>query len=222
MKSKKKIMSIALFMCMAALVAGGSLAYFTDTDEVTNEFVTQGSFGVKIEEEKSADGEFKDENDASSGIKYEGFVPGQQLEKEPFVTNSGTYDQWVRVRTIIPKWSAWKSAFERHGVQDVGPKTFISKVIPEYNTEAWELDEQYIVDEEADTLTFFYYLKSKLAAGDKSPSIFTHVVIPAEFDMEDLEDDALGSFDIQLVAEAIQSDNTGDNAKEAFKLYYDK
>lgn len=221
MMSRKKILTIASVFCMSALAAGVTLAYFTDTDEVTNRFVTQGSFDIQILEKESDDGTFVDEDDPSGGIEYKNFLPGQRLQKEPFVKNEGSYDEWVRVKVIVPRWSVWKNAFERHGIPNVGPETFSEKVLCEYNTEDWERS-GYIEDASNDTLIIKFYLKSKLEPKKESSCVFHYVKIPPEFDAEDLKEDVLGKFDIKLVAEALQADNTGTNAIEAFELFYDE
>lgn len=50
--SKRKILSLALGLCMVAILAvGGTLAYFTDTDEATNTF-TVGGVAIKLIEQE--------------------------------------------------------------------------------------------------------------------------------------------------------------------------
>ena len=46
---KKKILSLALVVAMIAIIAAGSLAYFTDTEEVTNN-MTIGNVDIEINE----------------------------------------------------------------------------------------------------------------------------------------------------------------------------
>ena len=54
--SKRKILTMAMALCMAAiLVVGGSLAFFTDTEEKTNVF-TAGNVQI-VQEEKDRKGE---------------------------------------------------------------------------------------------------------------------------------------------------------------------
>ena len=48
--NKRKILSLALGLCMVAILAvGGTLAYFTDTDTQTNTF-TAGKVGINLDE----------------------------------------------------------------------------------------------------------------------------------------------------------------------------
>lgn len=58
---KKKILAIVLCICMLAIaIVGGTLAYFTDTDEVTN-VMAVGSVKIEqIEKERGADGTLQD------------------------------------------------------------------------------------------------------------------------------------------------------------------
>jgi hypothetical protein len=65
-----------------------------------------------------------------------------------------------------------------------------------------------------DTLTYTYYLNEKLKPG-KDELLFTEIVLPellTQYHMATLN----GGFSLKLVAEAIQADNTGATAQEAF------
>ena len=55
--SKKKVVLIVASLCMVLMLAiGGTIAYFTDTDEATNTF-TVGNVKIDlIEQQRSADG----------------------------------------------------------------------------------------------------------------------------------------------------------------------
>ena len=54
--SKRKILSLALTICMVAILAvGGTLAYFTDTDEATNTFTVGGVNIELVEQERVFD-----------------------------------------------------------------------------------------------------------------------------------------------------------------------
>ncbi len=66
--NKRKLMLVAVALCMAAiLLAGGTLAYLTDTDQQTNTFTT-GHVALELDEGKittSTDGKWEstDQND---------------------------------------------------------------------------------------------------------------------------------------------------------------
>lgn len=106
--NKRKIMMLALSLCMIAILAvGGTLAYFTDTDSATNVF-TVGN--VQIEQyEKDRNGndygsdpkklapivdDSKDTNGYHMGKNY--------IDKIVTVKNTGTEDAYIRTHIAFP------------------------------------------------------------------------------------------------------------------------
>lgn len=86
---KKKI--VALCLCIAMLtiaIAGGTLAYFTDTDAKTNTF-TVGNVDIKLEEPNW-------DTDGSEDAPE--VYPGEALAKDPTVTNDGANPCFVRIK----------------------------------------------------------------------------------------------------------------------------
>ena len=129
---KKKIVSLCLVVALAATaVIGGTLAYFTDTEEAENVF-TVGKVDVELIEsyvhrgaatayENTADaqgnhaypdvasGEHTDEQVLSGAgeayTKYlaaQTLMPGIHINKMPYVKNTGNTDAYVRIRVMIP------------------------------------------------------------------------------------------------------------------------
>ena len=85
--NKKKILSLALVVCVAAILAiGGTLAYFTDTDEATNTF-TVGNVMIDLTEPN-----WEAETD------HDDVYPGEALAKDPTVANVGDNPCFVRVK----------------------------------------------------------------------------------------------------------------------------
>ena len=98
--SKKKIIGLCIAGVLAVGSIGGSLAWFTSSDSVTNPFSTastdnpsDSNSGIKIHED------FKPE-DADNTL------PGDTVTKQVNVINKATYDQLIRVK--IKK--VWKDA----------------------------------------------------------------------------------------------------------------
>ncbi|EIF6157386.1 SipW-dependent biofilm matrix protein BsaA [Clostridium perfringens] len=98
--SKKKIIGLCIAGVLAVGSIGGSLAWFTSSDSVTNQFSTASTdkpsdpnSGIKIHED------FKPE-DADNTL------PGDTVTKQVNVINKATYDQLIRVK--IKK--VWKDA----------------------------------------------------------------------------------------------------------------
>lgn len=83
---KKKIVSLALAVCLIAIAAVGTLAYFTDTDKATNTFTT-GKVDITLNETFS-------ENDAK-------LLPGKNIAKVVNVTNNEE-DAYVRLHIAFP------------------------------------------------------------------------------------------------------------------------
>ena len=98
--SKKKIIGLCIAGVLAVGSIGGSLAWFTSSDSVTNPFSTAST---------------DNPSDPNSGIKiHEDFnkeaadktLPGDPVTKQVNVINKATYDQLIRVK--IKK--VWKDA----------------------------------------------------------------------------------------------------------------
>lgn len=85
---KKKILSLCLVLALAATaVVGGTLAYFTDTDDATNIFTT-GDVEIELNEV------FDAENAK--------LMPGIDIQKEIKVTNIGSENAFVRLHIAFP------------------------------------------------------------------------------------------------------------------------
>ncbi len=84
---KKKIVAICLVACLAIMaITGASLAYFTAEDSADNVFVMKG---IKVE--------INEEFDQGSEL-----LPGLDINKDVYVTNTGSSDAYVRVHIAIP------------------------------------------------------------------------------------------------------------------------
>lgn len=98
--SKKKIIGLCIAGVLAVGSIGGSLAWFTSSDSVTNPFSTASTdnpsdpnSGIKINEKFNKE-------DADNTL------PGDNVTKQVNVINKATYDQLIRVK--IKK--VWKDA----------------------------------------------------------------------------------------------------------------
>ena len=87
MKRKSFVLALTAAMMAAALVVGGTLAYFTDTDEATNTF-TMGNVDITLNE-------VFDEENAT-------LIPGpaNSVNKDVIIENVGDNDAYV--------WYTWK------------------------------------------------------------------------------------------------------------------
>ena len=218
--NKRKVLALALAVCIIAILACGTLAYFTDSENVTNKFYTASYkpddpvpdpdelFSIKLDETDIT----KDDNSRTeSGNTYAGILPGDELIKDPTVTNTGMYDAWVRVKVTVTDAQAWTDACAKHGITD------LSYIFRGFDASAWdrEIDEDEI-DLVNDTITYTYYYNDTVAP-DGTAKLFDSIIIPEEFDVSDMA--SLATFQLHVVGEAIQATNTGDTAQEAFLLW---
>lgn len=92
---KKKILSLCVVLALAATaIIGGTLAYFSDTDAQKNTFTT-GNVEIDLWE------------DFGANTGSEELIPAvdedvDSIEKEVYVTNTGSEDAYVRVHIAIP------------------------------------------------------------------------------------------------------------------------
>lgn len=84
---KKKILALGMVACLATAAVGGTLAYFTDTDEASNVF-TVGNVEIDLTEPN-----WDDHGKAEAETVY----PGEPLDKDPTVENIGNNPCFVRV-----------------------------------------------------------------------------------------------------------------------------
>ena len=99
---KKKILTVALAVVLIAIMVTGSLAYFTDNDEVTNTF-TIGSVKIEIYENDEA----TDSDTISFGklTPVVNEVPGEDanyFDKVVDVKNIGSNNAYIRTHIAIP------------------------------------------------------------------------------------------------------------------------
>lgn len=94
---KKKIVSLALAVCLIAIAAVGTLAYFTDKDTATNTF-TSGKVDITLNET---------DNEGNPFVQDQKLLPGSSsanaIAKNATVTVSrDSEDSWVWVELLIP------------------------------------------------------------------------------------------------------------------------
>lgn len=209
---KRKTLIVALVVCLVAIMAFGTLAFFSAQDSVTNNFMIASSpdpdkdpFSVKVEETDPETGE-----PTTDGITYDNIKPGDVLAKDPTVINDGLYSEYVRVNVTVTSAAEWKAACAKHNITD------LTTIFGGFDSTKWTLAGDPVFDETANTLTYSYYYNGVLAP-EESAVLFTTVTIPSAFDTADMV--SLSNFQLIVTADAIQSENTGDSAAEAFVLY---
>lgn len=204
--NKKKVVVLALAVCLIATLSLGSLAWFTHSDSVTNEFFVAGS------ENQNPDGVFsvnvwetdKDGVRHEDGIEYPAILPGDNLVKNVNIENTGAYEQYIRVTVTVSDARFWQDIY---GVVFVPLNEIATDLNPAY--EGYRVEYNMA----ADTLTYVLHYNSILVA-DEISNLFTNVHIPEEMTREQAH--AMGEFSIKIVADAVQTANVGNSAAEAF------
>ena len=150
---KKKIIALALVLCMVAVaVVGGTLAYFTADDSATNTF-TVGNVTIDLVEEQW---------DAVGEKEAEDAYPGEPLAKDPKVINKGANPCFVRISV-----SNLDQFVEKYG--DGAMIDYRTNYVVGQTSEDWT----YHTD------GYFYYEKV-LGVDETTSVVFDSIVIPVE------------------------------------------
>lgn len=215
--SKKKLFSVAVVVIMVAILSFSTLAWFNDSDSVTNQFYVADSddtspddiFSVDVYEEVDTDGDGDPDYKEDGGLEFENVVPGQILPKAPVVENTGRYAQWVKLTITFSSTRAWNALVD--GTVE-GPIDLLTKAGDFYDN--WKGVSFEVV---GDTYVYTYYLKTALQPG-QTVDVFTAVNIPTTLEQEDffgIKDEVIT---LDVKAEAIQIE-LGSTVEEAFAAY---
>lgn len=211
--NKKKVVVSALALSLVAILSAGTLAWFSAKDSVKNEFYIADSddtnpediFSVDVWENVDPDGDGQPER-TDDGATYADVLPGTTYAKEPHVENTGYYDQYIRVIVTISDMQAWVDA--------MGADYKFEDCFAGFDEDVWK----YIgVNRYADTdeIQVVLYYDGVLESG-KDITLFTDVKIPETLTQEQAAA-FMGGFTIDVKAQAVQTENVGVDAYEAFK-----
>ena len=222
---KKKELGLAAAALMAgALAGGGTLAYFTYSATETNTF-TVGALDID-----------EDEPDWDDDTDGKNLMPGVIRYKNPTVTNTtsarnGSKTGYFRMRieiqnedgslitdqsrlNLIENTIYYDKNYSWNGTQGNTTSVNLKETtrssltlpeittagIPHYNTELFTK----VSNTPPGVLVYNY--KDVLAAGS-SATLFTHIVIPADWGEDEMS--TLGTYQIVVKTQAIQSDGFG-------------
>lgn len=224
--NKKKIFVAALAVCLVSVLSFSTLAWFSATESVTNRFMVasssvggggfvppqpptpptpSGTFSVDLWEYDGSvlPSAVAEADKNRSGMSFSNVVPGVTYDKHSVIENNGDHAQWIRAQVTFSKAQVWKTA-----VPD------LSVVFEGLDSTIWTFDGQW-EDSAANTITYYYYLNTALAPNEMV-TLFTDVKLPGSLTQENLTDLG-GTFDVSIRADAVQSADTGTNAKDAFE-----
>ena len=234
--NKRKILLLALAASIIAILAvGGTLAYFTAEENVTNTFAV-GDVKITLTESKVTTN--KDEADPEVSAKvsvygyfdadgegvrsvstkneYENLMPGATVWKDPTVENVSASQNpaYIRVKIKHNKCDAIKEAFGDDDYLDVlenrvKDNMYVSTIVEDDDPKAEALGI------EEDERMYILRFKEPLPYGEKI-MLFESISIPAEFDHDEMK--AFKGLKIKIKAEAIQTTGFA-NSTEAFEAF---
>lgn len=241
--SKKKLLSLSLVVIMIAILSMSSLAWFSDSDSVTNNFGIAGGENNDPDEIFSIDvmEYVVDENGNGATIgydqdpkykdtfTYENIAPGEVLRKQPQTRNTGSYEQWVRMKVTFDNAEYWIALMQKYGYTDLTDLLYMRDQTTKLtDAENWIFDPTQDVSVDGDQVTYTFYYNTKLqpiadpekpGAAESNAIFFSYVKIPREFTQEDMAPFTSGDFQMVVTGEAIQVKNIeADTAQEAFAI----
>ena len=218
--TKKKVFVIAVAVCLIAIISMSTLAWFTDSDDVTNKFMIATSDDVEPDDIFSIDvwenvpGKDNNQDDYT----YEDILPGDVLKKEVNVENTGYYDQYVRVTVTVSDAAAWMTALNTNG-----KIPHLNKIVEGFNQpETIWVD--YTAAQVGDDLVYTMYYQHILLGDQESiydgagkhqdvVTLFTAVKIPETMTVEQAAA-FKHEFAIDVKADAVQTENLGINRSQ--------
>ena len=226
--TKKKVVIVAVAICLVAIISMGTLAWFNAEDAVNNDFKVMDSltdFEVDVWEYVTAPEVGVERNpvgkgDAEeNGHEYTDAAPNAVFVKEVYVENTSNNDlagQYIKMEVTFTNYAAVRAMF----VDLTDTTTFVDctdmledvhfSANEDDDDMAWWYDEDNtIYNEEDDTATYVFYLK-RVLENEESECLFETVRIPATMDINDADYLAEEGFQINVVAYAIQSANIKD------------
>ncbi len=173
---KKKILIAALIVCLLAVAAYGTLAYFTSEDTTEN-IIKSGNLKVKLIET-----EIDDNGEEIPYVNEKiGIMPGTTISKIVKAENVGRHDAYVRIRLTNVITLA-------DGTEDNDENGYV----------------KYSIDEENWTYADgWYYYNTALEAGKTSEALLSEVIFSIETD--NLYQDSVLSINVELQAVQVQN-----------------
>ena len=229
---KRKILALCLIICLLAIaVVGGTLAYFTDSEEETNTF-TVGNVDIRLLESKlhRANDNATDEAIEEDAETYQDYlaeqgadlVPGEWVLKAPYVVNdSKTNAAFVRVRVRFEQDEALNLDFMEttSALEDGSITKEMALITGDSKTVVTSFDEVKAAAA-FDYLEYTYTYETALEPGEMTHwPAFWKFCVKNQLDSEDLENVTLDK--IVVYADAIQAQGF-DTAEKAFAAFDDQ
>lgn len=188
---KKKILLLAAVAICVAIIASGTLAYFTSEDEVHN-VITTNAVDIQIEEwQETDDGLVPYPKDNPIAV-----MPGATVSKIATVKNIEA-EAYIRAKFEIVITGA------DGGIMELSPETLTSIITLTMNSEDWI---------RKDDGSEWWYYSDPVEVGASTEAFFTEVV----FDGSNITNEYQNcTVEIMVKAQGVQSANNGSNVMEA-------
>jgi len=197
--AKKMVIYGICALLIATTSILGTLAYLTDSEEVTNTF-TMGKVSIILNEAKVDENGQKDPSGArtTDGNAYK-MIPGMTYVKDPTMTvEKGSAEAYVRMLVKINCYKELQEIFNNQFL----PQNFVK----DWDDTVWVSTRVVDVDTTANVATyeFRYWEAVKADTADVTlEPLFTEFTVPGEFDGDDLA--KLNGFEIKVIGHAIQT-----------------
>lgn len=149
---KKKLLVMSMTICLVlAIVAGATLAYFTDKDTVKNEFAI-GNIDIDvweiagIGEEEETIGKDTDDGEANE-YTYKNLFPTQHATKQVHVTNNSSESAYVRVAVVMNNLDAINRAIDET-YESMGYAADEIQEIYDEVFQDWGVNYEHVMDDE--------------------------------------------------------------------------
>lgn len=196
---KKKITLSLIALLTAFLFIGGTLAYLTDKDEVTNTF-TVGKVDITLDEAKvDLMGTPVEGAERVKANEYK-LIPGHVYTKDPTVTVKANSEAcYVRILVTANKVAEWTTIY--------GQGFDLGTIFNGYKAEDWHCH-SITPNTQENTVVYEYRYKEPVELNKDSdtvlPALFTGFTMPTDLTGERLE--TINGFELDIVAHAIQAD----------------
>ena len=228
--TKLNILAIALILCVAIIAAAsGSLAYFSDTREMTNVF-TVGNVYISLTEAAVKDdgrGNLIEDPDAERFVgvaidstddathNYGMLFPGRTVHKDPTITNTGDDEAWIAAKIILTDGEGdINNIFGYENSEQIDIKALLSGGLlgeaAHFGTwngiEGVRYNDRYAMVQKADARNgvyeFYFYVHASMLSGE-SVELFDTLFVDPEFSNADMQE--LVNLEITVQAFAVQT-----------------
>lgn len=212
MKKKFALMATSLVL-VAALAVGGTLAYLTSQDSVTNTF-TVGNVTITLDEAKvNPDGTLVT-GEGAGRVEANSYklMPGHTYNKDPMVTVlKGSESSYIKMTVTFSKAKELDDIFAPTGAD-------LTSIFNGYDENTW-IYKGNTKDTGANTRTYEFWYKNAVAAPEADvalDALFDSITVPGTITNDQLQ--TIAGMTITVNAYAIQADGfaTAEDAWAAF------